>query len=332
MKSIRSLLKLTAGTLAGYTTGVFSWLLWQLLKSDPRTTLLKPQNTALQGRTCQQEKEHPGYLVRHIVEDGIEWVSYYPKERRFETPLLMQHGMFHAAWCWADWQAIFAQWGWESHAISLPGHGGSPLQRPIRKCTLDYYLAFLRDAVEKLETPPVLLGHSMGGALTQWYLKYGKRPPRAAVFVASWVADSALRDGFWLLLRQDPAILPAMLLDWDTSSWIRTPQRAAEKFISPGARLSAEELHACLGPESALVLFQHNPPFWSPPRGTLPPSFWLAGEADTVVSVAGLRRSAHIFGGDFVSIPGAAHNLMMEANAPQTAERIHEWLLSQRID
>ncbi len=330
MKPIRAFLNLSAGALTGYTLAQFSWIFWQLTRIDPYLTLLIPQNKAPRGKTVEKREEHPQYTVFHVVEDGIERVSYFPRQRRFRTPLLMQHGMFHAAWCWAGWQALLAEWGWESHAISLPGHGLSPLQRPIHKCTLDYYLAFLRDAAEQLECPPVLIGHSMGGALAQWYIRYVEPPP-AVVLVASWVADSVLRDGLQLLVKQDPAILPGMLASWDSSSWIRTPRRAAQKFLGPHASVGWDEFHARLGPESALVLLQHNPPFWSPPRKLLPPSLWLAGELDAVVSVGGLRRSARIFHGDFALVAGAGHNIMLEADYCQTAETIHEWLVARRI-
>ena len=331
MKSLRNLLSLTLGAASGYVFAQLSWVFWQLVQIDPYRTLLLPQNKAPKGISFERREVHPHYTIHHVVEDGIERISYLPAEKRFATPLLMQHGMFHAAWCWADWQALLAEWGWESHAISLPGHGESVLQRPIHRCTLDYYLAFLRDQAERLDAPPVLIGHSMGGALTQWYLKYVEQP-RAAVFVASWVADSALKDGLTLLVGQDPAIVLGMMASWDSSFWVRTPQRAAEKFLGPRARVTPEELHARLDPESSLVLFQHNPPFWSPPSKVWIPSLWLAAEQDAVVSVAGLRRSARIFRGDFVLVPGAGHNLMLDYNYQETAKTIHDWLVSQAIE
>jgi len=330
MNLFKKILKLTLGLTAGYFLAQLTWVFWQLVKADPRFTLLVPQNKAPKGVTSAVGKTEATYTIQHVIEDGIERISYIPKERRFETPILMQHGMFHGAWCWGDWQALLAQLGWESHAISLPGHAKSPLQRPIHKCTLDYYLGFLRDEVKKLPRKPVLMGHSMGGALTQWYLKYVGQLP-AAVFVSSWVADSALLDGTWRLVKQDPAIVPLMMASWDSSSWIRSPQKAAEKFLGPRAVVTPEELHARLGPESAIVLLQHNPPFYSPPTNIRTPSLWLAGELDAVVSVPGLRKSATHFGGDFAVIPEAGHNLMMEYNARETAETIHDWLAGRGI-
>ena len=40
------------------------------------------------------------FSVQHSINNGIERVTYTPKHRRFETPILMQHGMWHGAWCW----------------------------------------------------------------------------------------------------------------------------------------------------------------------------------------------------------------------------------------
>jgi pimeloyl-ACP methyl ester carboxylesterase len=129
------------------------------------------------------------YTLHQHSENGIEWVSCIPTNRRHQTPLFLQHGMWHGAWCWEEWQILFASWGWESHAISLPGHAGSPVQRPIRWCTLAYYWRFMRDAIAQLPTKPILIGHSMGGALTQWYLKEFDDLP-AAVLVAPWLSHN----------------------------------------------------------------------------------------------------------------------------------------------
>jgi len=42
------------------------------------------------------------------------------------VPILFVHGMWHAAWCWAEHLLpYFAQHGYASYALSLRGHGGS---------------------------------------------------------------------------------------------------------------------------------------------------------------------------------------------------------------
>jgi pimeloyl-ACP methyl ester carboxylesterase len=53
---------------------------------------------------------------------------------------------------------------------------------------------------------------------------------------------------------------------------------------------------------------------------------WLAGEIDVGLGVEAERRSAAHYGADFVVVPDAAHNIMMEHNYRETAKTIHEWL------
>jgi len=277
-----------------------------------------------------ETQEKKTFDAQHKVENGIERVTYIPRQRRFETPILMQHGMWHGAWCWQQWQELFAEWGWESLAFSLPGHAGSPKQRPIPLCTLDYYLRFLRAEVERLPRKPVLMGHSMGGALTQWYLKYVDDELPAAVLVASWASHSTVADAFrWFPL--DPIGVFLVPLTFSTKPFIRTPKQAAKKLISPKSIYSTEELHARLSPESALVMYQHNPPFWQPPKQVRTPLLWLAGEIDAVIGVEAERKSAVYYGADFLVVPDAAHNIMMEYNYGETASTIQEWLIKHGI-
>ncbi|MBN2118000.1 MAG: alpha/beta hydrolase [Anaerolineales bacterium] len=277
------------------------------------------------------------FSIQHAIENGIERVTYTPKRRRFETPILMQHGMWHGAWCWQNWQELFAAWGWETHACSLPGHGGSPAQRPIRWATLGYYLEFLRAEIERLPCRPVLMGHSMGGALTQWYLKYGGDPSTssgqvlpAAVLVAPWTSHNML-PSVLRSTRRDPLGAALCLCTLTSTPMVRSPARAAEMFIHPGALCSPEELHARLGPESFLVLAQYNPLLWSPVRRTSIPLLWLAGTADALISEPESRRSAEHYQAKYVAVPEAGHNLMMEKSYQKTAEIIHEWLVRQGV-
>jgi pimeloyl-ACP methyl ester carboxylesterase len=278
------------------------------------------------------------YSISHTVQGGIERIVYSPEVRHFETPVLMQHGMWHGAWCWQYWQELFAEWGWESIAVSLPGHGQSPVQRPIRWCTLGYYLKFLAAEVERLPRQPILMGHSMGGALTQWVLKYVSDPSTssgqvlpAAVLVAPWTSHNMLRSVF-RFSRLDPIGFLLCILTLTATPTVRTPQRAAKMFITEDAITSPEELHANLGPESLWVLLQYNPLLWSPAKQTNTPMLWLAGGSDTLMTETEERRSAAYYGADYVVVDGAGHNLMMERSYRQTAETIRDWLIRQGIE
>jgi pimeloyl-ACP methyl ester carboxylesterase len=170
----------------------------------------------------------------------------------------------------------------------------------------------------------------MGGALTQWYLKYVGDDLTAAVLVAPWASHSTtVVTGRWW--RLDPVGVLLAVLTSSTRPFIRTPKRAAEKLISAKSVYTPEELYAQLGPESAWVMYQHNPPFWHPPEQVKTPLLWLAGELDAVIGVEVERRSAAYYQADFVVVPDAAHNLMMEHNHRETAETINKWLIGRQI-
>ena len=107
----------------------------------------------------------------------------------------------------------------------------------------------------------------------------------------------------------------------------RAPNGAGEAHIEVGNQAAGVQRL-----QDMLVAMQHNPPYWQPPEERQTPNLWLAGELDAVVSVSGLQKSAEHYGGDFVVIPDAGHNLMMEHNALTTAQTIHAWLVSQEIE
>ncbi len=311
-------------------TPIFSWhkLRWLLgsVSANPLRTLAAHHNAAPPGVTFSETQETELYSRQHTIEDGIERITYIPKQRGFSTPIFMQHGMWHGAWCWRPWQELLAEWGWESLAVSLPGHAGSPEQRPIMDCTLDYYLGFVRAEIQRLPTPPIYLGHSMGGALGQWYLKYVGDDLPAMVLAAPWVSHNAFLDGMQLFQRLVPEAVKECLQTGLGTPLTSTPERAAKVLLSANSLVTPVELHAQLGPESGLVTFQHAPPFWFPPRRVKTPLLWIAAEKDACISLPAARRSARFYRAEYLEVKGAAHNLMMEPSYADTARIIHEWL------
>ena len=80
-------------------------------------------------------------------------------------PLLLVHGFGGGVWGWANFQRFFAEAGYCSYAVELPGHGHDGLDS-LGWCSLETYALYLAAALGDLG-PCVVVGHSMGGLIAQ---------------------------------------------------------------------------------------------------------------------------------------------------------------------
>ena len=108
------------------------------------------------------------------------------------VPLLFVHGACGTAWCWDEhFLDFFADKGYRAVALSLRGHGASSLSKRLNSCSIADYVDDVHAVVGKLGSPPVLIGHSVGGFIVQKYLEL--HDARAGVLLADGV--SAPTDG-----------------------------------------------------------------------------------------------------------------------------------------
>jgi pimeloyl-ACP methyl ester carboxylesterase len=182
----------------------------------------------------------------------------------------------------------------------------------------------LKAEIDRQPRKPILMGHSMGGALTQWLLKERDDLP-AAVLVAPWQSHSMMVPILRTVTR-DPVGFGLCTLNLTTAPLVRNPFRSAQMFTHEGATLSPQALYERLGPESLWVLLQYNPPLWRPVARLKTPLLWLAGAADTLIAEKAEAKSARHYGADYVVVPGAGHKVMMEKSWRETAQVVHEWL------
>lgn len=84
-----------------------------------------------------------------------------PEQSESQPLIVLVHGAWHGAWCWAALQSELDNRGFASVAIDLPGHGTSTL--PFGDLHDD--ARHVADVVAHLGRPVVLVGHSYGGAV-----------------------------------------------------------------------------------------------------------------------------------------------------------------------
>jgi pimeloyl-ACP methyl ester carboxylesterase len=100
-----------------------------------------------------------------------------------KPPILLVHGAFSGATHLVPWADYFRARGYHCVAPALPGHSGSD-RGMLAWLDLGAYLEALGEACLGFDSPPVIVGHGLGGLIAQ-HLR-ATTDCAAAVLVASW--------------------------------------------------------------------------------------------------------------------------------------------------
>lgn len=266
----------------------------------------------------------------------LEIISRKPPAKLHDAPILFVHGACYAAWLWDEYfLPYFAAQGYEAHAVSLRGHGGSDGRKNLRSAELQDYADDIAQAVRKLGKSPILIGHSLGGVVVQEYLKKHSAP--AAVLLASPLKQSILPfratlQRFFYSFENHPLALLRRYATLNLYRFISNPRVMHTLLFSddmPEAKVKAYA--ARMQEESLRVGFDIA--FLPPLRpGELhAPIFLVGGENDKLVPADYLRETAQAYGAESYICPGVAHNMMLEARWRNVADRILEWLRSREF-
>lgn len=239
------------------------------------------------------------------------------------TPVLFVHGAWHGAWCWEEYFMPFlAERGYNTFALSLRGHAGS--EGNCRWASLKDYLADVRQVVRTISPHPVLVGHSMGGYITQKYMAQYERELPGAALLASIPINGTLPFNLRILGRR-PADVLRFIRHADPYELIRTPEKARELFFSPTLpRADLERYYAKLQTESALIILEAavRPPV---ARRYPFPVLVLGGVNDTIFTRPEVQQTARVYGTEAVFF-NMAHDMMLEPGWEAVAEKLVSWL------
>lgn len=75
---------------------------------------------------------------------------------------LLVHGAWHGSWCWRELQELLAERGWTSHTVDLPSVVPEGAVGKLPGLLDDARV--VREAIDALEGPLVVVAHSYGGA------------------------------------------------------------------------------------------------------------------------------------------------------------------------
>ncbi len=194
------------------------------------------------------------------------------------TPIVMVHGAFCAGWVFEAFRAPFERAGHEVFAPDLPGHGTGA----VTGLSMGDYARAVADLCQRQASPPVLIGHSLGGLVAQ--MAATRTPVRALILLAPsapWGVPGATMEEalsavslfalgpFWAMpVAPDPGLAKRYLFD----RLERTARRAAfARMTSESGRALWETLNWWLDPMATTLVRE---------RGVAAPVLAIAGGLD----------------------------------------------------
>ena len=260
----------------------------------------------------------------------LELISALPERQARPVPLLFVHGAWHAAWCWQEhFLPYFAGQGYECHALSLRGHGGSECHSRLRWHRAQDFVRDIGHIAEQMSTPPVVIGHSMGGYLVQKYLESYQAP--AGILLASVPAQ-----GVWRIslktLRRFP--LHFLRLNLRLSLWplMETPEMA--RFHLFGDEMPEEQVSRYQGrlQDESYRGYLDMMLFDLPKPGRVKTPLLVLGAAeDRIFAPHEVEATAAAYGTSAQIFPGMAHDMMLEAGWQKAAEAMVGWLTARGL-
>ena len=227
---------------------------------------------------------------------------------------------------WQQFMRYFADLGYETHAINLPGRAKSSLKKGhINKYGAEDCCLCLKQTVEKIFPRPIIIAHSLDGYLTLKYLESNELP--GVVLIVSYPHTGASRLIFRMFRRHPLKFLRTMI-----SSNLHIPDAKTvwELFFSDPPPVDPEQYYRkqCVPDSKKMgmdMLFRVH----LYPEKVTTPCLVMIGERDLTYSVKEQQGLAEALGADFMVLPGQAHNVMLEAGWQQTAYAIHRWIVTK---
>ncbi len=260
---------------------------------------------------------------------SLEILQRLPTNRVTETPLIFVHGAFAGAWCWDEhFLPYLAEQGYSAYALSLRGHANS--KGDLHTAGVADYVEDVVEICERFKKPPVLIGHSMGGAVVQKFLE--DHPARAAVLMNS-VPPTGLSSSIMYMMFTSPLLLHELSLMQNVSPHFGSINTMRQALFSKDMSDSEIEPYLMYSQgESGRITFDllgfNLPNVFKIPKI---PMLVLGAENDAFFPVSVIRNTAETYSADLHIFANTAHAMMLERNWREVADYMITWLKKQKI-
>lgn len=255
--------------------------------------------------------------------------------------ILMIHGMWGGPWYWENYRAFFEGKGYRCVIPTLRFHNIDPKAEPDPKLgitSLLDYAADLEDVIRKLDSQPIVMGHSMGGLLAQILGSRGLAKALVLLTPASPAGINALtpsvlrsfwsvlvRPGFWKTPNRQP-------FNYAVYSMLKllSPEerrKAYDHFVYESGRAASEIGFWQVDPKKASSVDE---------KKVTCPVLVIGASQDRITPASVVRKVARKYGivSTYKEFPNHAHWVVAEPGWQEVAAYASEWLdkvLNKRV-
>lgn len=189
--------------------------------------------------------------------------------------VVLVHGAWHGAWCWATLQAELDRRSIPSLAVDLPGHGVSTAPLGGLLADTEALIAVLDRLAASATGPVVLVGHSYGGAvITQ--AAAGRDDVAHLLYIAAFALDDgeSVLSCLGSLERRDVELATAMIPTDDGTTTTLSPEPASRALYGECSAATIRAALARLGPQSMTSMTETVS---GAPRSIVPSTYVVCG-------------------------------------------------------
>ncbi len=247
--------------------------------------------------------------------------------------IVMIHGMFGGGWYWENYKTVLEEKGYQCLIPTLPYHDVDPRADPdpaVGTMSLLDYAQYLEGVISELDSPPILIGHSMGGLLAQMLAARGLAKTLVLLTPASPRGILALK----------PSVIKTFLSIMTKWGFWRKPVRltVGEATYSMLHLLSAEEqkrTYETFVYESGRAVFEIGLWLLDGKKASAVdeskvtcPVLVISGEEDRITPASVVRNVARKYNrvSTYKEFPNHAHWVVGEPGWEEIAEFVAQWL------
>ncbi len=244
-------------------------------------------------------------MLKNIKHSGL--TGHFSIKKESGTPFLFVHGMWGGSWQFVYWMD-YAVKKVSSYAFNLRGHCGSMPNVKLGKVSVADYVEDVKNILRKIG-PAILVGHSMGGLISQIVACEEKELVRGLVLVASAPPNSVPLRGSVLWRMWRPAYVGAIICGFPLKLHFRDACVLMLNEI-----VAKETVFKCFVPESGTavkeIAFGRIKVDFTEIKC---PTMMIVGKKDNITTVNMQRDLRNQCNPDnYIEYPDFGHMIMME--------------------